>query len=522
MTLLALAGISTTSLDARLARENSTARENTKRMTSLSTSLWRLADKRRRAILLVPELLHNIILNLEDYGTTCLPRIALVCKAFREPALDALYWTVGFNKFFLCLGSDVVSYEKMGPDDHIFPRLLSLALNDIPPIINVDSFLCASSLQTITLNMGDISGDVVPVLQRISSSSPNVLYFRCISGDKLPDDALCSTIGRWPKTQELLMVPLYEKTIALLGDLPCLRRIWICIRPGERWIQDNIHWNLRSLQELRVYTFGDSSICAAALPLIFHTTQQTSSMKSLRYLDIHVIGGVVLPFSDAVTAIIRPPSQSVVAKTLESIEIFIQPNIESPFAPDWEDAVNLLAAFTNLKTFKLPPGCFQSGSGRLGASNHQLIRLLQSWPLVEAIDLRLKKPLDVHDLLDVLAVSPQLQRFNVNVSITMEDVTSLSTDKDTVFPNNAVTFLCLLWESLVDQRKSVLSHDVPVVAHLLLKIAPHLSSIGYDEDTHTEGIRELLSHITHPSWEEAISAVHNIRVEYERDMRINI
>ncbi|EIW74286.1 hypothetical protein CONPUDRAFT_147878 [Coniophora puteana RWD-64-598 SS2] len=490
-----------------------------------------------------------------------LPRIAAVCKTFRDPALDALYWTVGFNKFFLCLGRDVMTYEASGQADvlrmrraletddwrilmsygqrvrnlsypckedpsqcqiqhdiyealaqspalHVFPRLLSLTLKDIPPVIEVQSFLCAPSLQTITMHVGDVPGDVVPVLDNIASSCPNVLYFRCIGGEKLPEDALYSALCRWLRLRELLMPSLYRKSITILGDLPCLRRIWLCVSHNERWIQARIPWSLKTLDELRIYAFGDPGVCDVALPLIFQTTKPTPSMTSLRHLQVHILGITDRwTMHDAITVIVRAPSESASAKSLESLEIFLETGIASTEASNWEDAIELLAAFQNLKTFKILPG---SSRSMLGISKNQLIRLLRSWPLIEDIDFRLDIPLNIHDLVYIIALSQQLQRFKVNVSIAMEDVTSLDQDQDSAFPQNTVTSLCLLWEGCEDQH-SVTRNDIQVIARLLFKLTPSLDNISYAD--HSGGGASTLG--TPPSWTDVMSVVRELQSEYK-------
>jgi len=508
------------------------------------------------ACLQVPELLSEIMLYVCAEHKSSLPFVAVACKALKEPALEALYDTIGFDKLLLCLGSDAISLKPdsayqvielkrqmthcnwnvllsysarvrhlIYPSDelhlskhtiikpnvyenlqsracqYLFPMLLRLTLRSTPSIDEYRSFLDSPSLRKLTLGMSE-PGDIKPLVNAIASDSSNISELSCICGHVLEEDALHEAVSRWPRLHTLWMIPLHHKMLSLLPLLCNLRSLTLSIQPLDSWIRDRTRLEIRSLDKLMIIASGGPSLCADVLPLIFGSGPCDTCLTSLRRLDLIVHGpheGRSLP--EALAALFKAPSQSPSSKSLKTFRLFIepgQPTHASSLASDWEGLVALMEAFENIKEFKISfnrsspsPEC------RLGISKEQLFRILRRWSSVQAVTLRIVRPLSLDALVEALGICPQLQRFNVNVLADSNGVSAISQTVDAEYASNRVSRLCLLWDDAFNQDNSIPIFEVSRVALVLHKITPYVRFVMFSDDT--KGGRETEMMSNHPA-----------------------
>jgi len=204
----------------------------------------------------------------------------------------------------------------------------------------------------------------------------------------------------------------------------------------------------------------------------------------------------------------------VSAESLEHLCLIITPESLSRAEADWEVFVGSLEMLTGLKhaeIFLLNEFGPLADSNRLGISRRQLTRLLQRWPLLQYLGLRLRDSLTLHDLLDTLPLMPHVKTLDVNVSVFLKDVTTLNWDESITFPANSQTYVCLLWDSRMEHKKRVPGSEAASVARLLWKIAPSLQNIGLYDAYEEPYSKERLMQLPNPSWTEVIDEVHRLQ-----------
>ncbi|EIW83494.1 hypothetical protein CONPUDRAFT_72034 [Coniophora puteana RWD-64-598 SS2] len=464
------------------------------------------------------EVVYHIFAQLcsDQQGKATLARLARVCTAFKDVALDHLYSNVEhFSNLLSCLPGDILQKPDWIYDEHVrFRRGMTdrdwailvpyaarvetlrfsfqhqesspsedvlRVLNECPTGILFPKLRSLTLLQTHRLDAPLLRFLFCPQVDQLYlDGCPSRLFeeidvpMLCPSVEHLgisneiydvqiSSETMAQALRRWPLLKHVKCPSLAKDGLIILASLPRLRSLDIVVANSTPWVSESVDVAFHSLQSLG-FIIDSPDACASALRSL--ATNSSGSLTPLVVPEVTIASNLL--FADAITPLIdvtTPLSHYVAPDRLTSLHfsgsgetLIADPpfNGYAGFEP--------LSVFSQLRHIKIEYALVQL--------DFSLLSVGRSWPLLETFWLtRTNVAISLGRAMKFLAVWPRLRVFHLPVMVIMEHVEALAANTETHKPHKCIKKMQLETPG-GDERP-----NVQQVADVFARLVPRLSEV---------------------------------------------